>query len=91
MGIVFVRAEVLGENAAGQKYIHLLASNADGVHFWTDEKSIIRSIEPEPQRTGHKINQHQYPAKWVCSECGAKHFDFGDIFCSRCGARAEDI
>ena len=42
--------------------------------------------EVDPVRKGHKINQHQYPAKWVCSECGARHFDFSDNFCSKCGA-----
>lgn len=41
-------------------------------------------------KTGHKINQHQYPAKWICSECGAKHFDFSDKFCSKCGANVTD-
>ena len=44
----------------------------------------IRKLPPtQPKRkTGYKIDQHQYPAKWVCSECGAKHFDFSDNFCS---------
>jgi rubrerythrin len=48
----------------------------------------IKAMPPaQPERkTGYKINQHQYPAKWVCSECGAKHFDFSDNFCSQCGA-----
>ena len=48
----------------------------------------INNLPPaQPKRkTGYKINQHQYPAKWVCSECGAKHFDFSDNFCSQCGA-----
>lgn len=38
------------------------------------------------RKKGRKINQHQYPAKWICSECGAKHFNFDDNFCSNCGA-----
>lgn len=86
---VLIRAEILGKNAAGQKHISLLANNTDGIHFWTDDKSIVRSIEPQ-RKTGHKINQHQYPAKWICSECGAKHFDFSDKFCSKCGANVTD-
>lgn len=45
----------------------------------------LPSAQQERKR-GHKINQHQYPAKWVCSECGARHFDFSDNFCSKCGA-----
>lgn len=49
------------------------------------------NTEPSAQlKTGHKINQHQYPAKWICSECGAKHFDFSDKFCSKCGANVTD-
>ena len=48
---------------------------------------IRKLLSAQPKRkTGYKINQHQYPAKWVCSECGAKHFDFSDNFCSQCGA-----
>ena len=47
---VLIRAEIFGENAAGQKHIHLLANNADGIHFWTDDKSIVRSIEPERKK-----------------------------------------
>jgi rubrerythrin len=51
-------------------------------------KEQLKNLPPvQPKRkTGYKINQHQYPAKWVCSECGAKHFDFSDNFCSQCGA-----
>lgn len=44
----------------------------------------------DPVRKGHKINQHSYPAKWLCSECGAKHFDFSDKFCSECGVNVEE-
>lgn len=48
------------------------------------ELEALPSAEPE-RKTGHKINQHTYPTKWVCSECGARHFDFSDNFCSQCG------
>lgn len=51
---------------------------------WINEQPTI-----EERKRGHKINQHQYPAKWICSECGAKHFNFDDNFCSNCGARME--
>lgn len=53
-----------------------------------DVVGAIKALPPvQPKhKTGYKINQHQYPAKWVCSECGAKHFDFSDNFCSQCGA-----
>lgn len=44
----------------------------------------------DPVRKGRKINQHSYPAKWLCSECGAKHFDFSDKFCSECGVNVEE-
>lgn len=44
---VLIRAEIFGENAAGQKHIRLLANNTEGIHFWTDDKSIVRAIEPE--------------------------------------------
>lgn len=50
----------------------------------------LKSVPSAQLKTGHKINQHQYPAKWICSECGAKHFDFSDKFCSKCGANVTD-
>ena len=37
----YVRAEVIGTNASGQKHVRLLANNADGIRFWTDEKSLL--------------------------------------------------
>lgn len=57
-------------------------SNKKRLDEWINN---LPSAQPK-RKTGHKINQHQYPAKWVCSECGAKHFDFSDNFCSQCGA-----
>ena len=38
------------------------------------------------QNIAHKINLHHYPAAWICSSCGSKHFDFSDKYCSYCGA-----
>lgn len=52
---------------------------------WIDSAPTIDLV-----RKGHKINQHSYPAKWLCSECGAKHFDFSDKFCSECGVNVEE-
>lgn len=40
--IVYIRAEVMGELPSGQKIIHLLADNADGISFATSENSILR-------------------------------------------------
>jgi len=62
----------------------------DGEGSWTYNVTVKAYIDAQPtiepeRKTGHKINQHQYPAKWVCSECGARHFDFSDNFCSKCG------
>lgn len=55
-----------------------------------EDISVIKRLPSAPLKIGHKINQHQYPAKWICSECGAKHFDFSDKFCSKCGANVTD-
>lgn len=44
---VFIRAEIIGTNPAGQKHIHLLATGADGIHFWTDDKNIVRTARPD--------------------------------------------
>lgn len=55
-----------------------------------EDISVIKRLPPASLKIGHKINQHQYPAKWICSECGAKHFDFSDKFCSKCGANVTD-
>lgn len=90
MSDVFIRAEVLGGNAAGQKHIHLLANNADGIHFWTDDKSIIRSIEP--QRTGWWID-HVEDGYVECPFCHSATNCDDNIselhFCFSCGARME--
>ena len=55
-----------------------------------EDISVIKQLPPASLKIGHKINQHQYPAKWICSECGAKHFNFSDKFCSKCGANVTD-
>lgn len=67
----------------------------DGIDTWQagwrgDAIESMKALPPAQLKTGHKINQHQYPAKWICSECGAKHFDFSDKFCSKCGANVTD-
>lgn len=60
------------------------------------EKDVTRLLSLTPVRPkqldkkGYKINQRSYPAKWLCSECGAKHFDFGAKFCSNCGTNVEE-
>lgn len=46
---VFIRAEIIGELPSGQKMVRLLANNADGIVFYTDDKSIVR-ISPTPDR-----------------------------------------
>lgn len=40
--MLFVRAEIIGENTSGQKRVHLIADGADGLEFWTDEKSLVK-------------------------------------------------
>ena len=49
------------------------------------KRYFMQSAQPG-QNIAHKINLHQYPAAWICSECGSKHFDFSDKYCSYCGA-----
>ena len=43
----YVRAEVIGTNASGQKHVRLLANNADGIRFWTDDKSLVPAPDCE--------------------------------------------
>ena len=50
----------------------------------------MKRVRMPEGRKGRKINQHSYPEKWLCSECGAKHFDFSDKFCSECGVNVEE-
>ena len=80
---VLIRAEIFGENAAGQKHICLLANNTDGIHFWTDDESIIRSIEPQ-RKKGKWINvRHDNIAE--CDQCGITGRAWMN-FCFDCGA-----
>lgn len=37
----FIRAKVMATNYSGQKLVHLQATGADGIEFWTDENSLI--------------------------------------------------
>ena len=39
--MVYVRAEIIGKLPSGQKRVHLLANGADGISFYTDNKSIV--------------------------------------------------
>lgn len=43
--MVFIRAEIEAINLSGQKRVHLIANNADGIVFWTDNKSIVNPQE----------------------------------------------
>lgn len=64
---VLIRAEIMGENAGGQKLIHLLANNADGIEFWTDDKSLIWPSDYE------RTEELKEEAKTVeCGVCGRK-------------------
>lgn len=38
---IFIKAEIQGVLPSGQKVVHLLANNADGIVFCTDDKSIV--------------------------------------------------
>lgn len=86
---VFIRAEVVGVNPAGQKRIHVLANNADGMYFWTDDKSII---EPDDNvaRTGHWID-HSEDGYAECPFCHSATNCDGNVdelhFCFSCGAK----
>lgn len=42
MDVVYIRAEIVDTNISGQKKVHIIADNADGLCFWTDNKSIVR-------------------------------------------------
>lgn len=54
---VFIRAEIIGTNPAGQKHVHLLATGADGIHFWTDDKSIVRTARPDEQGVAEALER----------------------------------
>lgn len=43
--MVFIKAEIEAINLSGQKRVHLIANNADGIVFWTDKKSIVNPQE----------------------------------------------
>ncbi len=41
---IFIRGEIVHELPSGQKRVHILANNADGMYFYTDDSSILREI-----------------------------------------------
>lgn len=63
---VYIRGEIAGSNAAGQKRVHILASNADGLYLWTNDKSIIDlSIkDDDAARAIRIIDAMQDPEAW---------------------------
>ena len=64
---VLIRAEIMGENAGGQKLVHLLANNADGIEFWTDDTSLIWPLHYE------RTEDMKKEEKTVeCRVCGKK-------------------
>lgn len=45
MNMCYIRAEIIGELPSGKKRVHLLANDADGITFYTDDKSIIKNTD----------------------------------------------
>lgn len=93
----YIRAEVVGLLPSGQKLVHLLASNADGIRFYTDDRSLVSADNVE-QRRGEWVRGFYNPEKrlyvYRCSECrqGCYHgFQKVPIwgYCPNCGARME--
>ena len=41
--ICYIKAEIVGGLPSGKKRVHILANNADGVEFYTDDESIIKN------------------------------------------------
>lgn len=39
----YIEAEIVGKLPSGQKRVHILANNADGISFYTDDESIIKN------------------------------------------------
>ena len=46
---IYIKAEITGVLPSGRKLVHLLANNADGIVFCTDDKSIVRPHEIEAE------------------------------------------
>lgn len=45
-GQVYVRAQIYGELPSGQKLVGILANNADGIRFYTEERCLVRIPVP---------------------------------------------
>lgn len=87
MKMVYIRAEIIGENAVGQKRVHLLANNADGIVIWTNDKGFLDPERGEIREVGK--------SRWMngrCDNCGAHapHWPLSSTyyksrFCPNCG------
>ena len=85
--LAFIAKVMQEKDLAPEQVINLLKDNGYAVEL------VINSLKDSLHKAGishkniaHKINLHQYPAAWICSSCGSKHFDFSDKYCSYCGA-----
>lgn len=103
MNMVYIRAWIAGENAAGQKCIKLLANGADGIEFWTDDESIVTADSVKYERPrgvwiplGFQPGpfKHPWSEDFKCSNCGYEHYVLlGEPpkTCPECGADMREV
>lgn len=85
---LFIRVQIFDELPSGQKLVGLMANNADGIRFYTDDESLV---------TADKIGRHSawvYEGKPIhCKQCGfAPYYSLrsdSHKFCPCCGAKMD--
>lgn len=78
--MIYVRAEIIGTLPSGQKRVHLLASGADGISFYTDDKSIVYAETPCP------VMYEEGRQSAALQECGERDCP---LYGGACGMNAE--
>ena len=103
MNMVYIRAWIAGENAAGQKCIKLLANGADGIEFWTNDESIVTTEAVKYERPRGKWEplgfrsgpfKHPLSEDYKCTNCGYEYYrliDMLPITCPNCGADMREV
>lgn len=69
----YIRAQVIGALPSGQKRVQLMANNADGISFYTDDASLltVEDLRPDTPKAPVEIDDVGGDTVTACPTCGA--------------------
>lgn len=58
---LYVRVQIYDTNAAGQKYVGIMATGADGIRFWTEDDCLVDAAGILTQALPQIFDPHPEP------------------------------